>query len=212
MLLSRQEFDKRRVDNNLRIALIGMSNIGKSHWTRQIASRHGFKAFEVDMAIQKQLSLGSIGAAANWMGQPYEEGYSKKAKQYLDIEGEQALLASTTSGNQILDTTGSIIHLSGAVQRQIKSAYLIVYLEANNANIQTLIDRFSTSPKPLIWGRHYRQNKNTSQVESLIRSYPKLLNARAKEYASLSDVTVNVEALQNTKNIDFLKILQSSLC
>ena len=159
MLLSRQEFDQRRADNNLRIALIGMSNIGKSHWTREIASRHGFNAFEVDMAIQKQLSLGSISDAANWMGQPYEEGYSKKAKQYLGIEGEQTLLAGTTSGNLILDTTGSIIHLSGTVQRQIKSAYLIVYLEANNENIQTLISRFSSSPKPLIWGKHYRQNE-----------------------------------------------------
>ena len=211
MLLSRKEFDQRRADNNLRIALIGMSNIGKSHWTRQIASNHGFKAFEVDKAIQEQLSLGSISDAANWMGQPYEKDYQKKAKQYLDIEGEQTLLAGTKSGNLILDTTGSITHLSSAVQRQIKSAYLIVYLEANNANIQTLIDRFSTSPKPLIWGRHYRQNENTSQAESLIRSYPKLLSARAKKYVALSDVTVNVEALQNTKNIDFLKILQFSL-
>ena len=53
--------------------------------------------------------------------------------------------------------------------------------------------------------------KNMSQAESLIKAYPKLLSARAKEYAALSDVTVNVEALQNTKEIDFLKILQSSL-
>ena len=211
MLLSRQEFDQRRADNNLRIALIGMSNIGKSHWTRQIASRHGFKAFEVDTAIQEQLSLGSISDAANWMGQPFEKTYQEKAKQYLGIEGEQTLLAGTTSGNLILDTTGSIIHLSGAVQRRIKSAYLIVYLEANNANIQTLIDRFSNSPKPLVWGKYYRQNENMSQAESLIWSYPKLLSARAKEYACLSDVTVNVETLQNTKNTDFLKMLQSSL-
>lgn len=211
MLLSRQEFDQRRADNNLRIALIGMSNIGKSHWTRQIASRHGFKAFEVDMAIQEKLSLGSISGAANWMGQPYEEGYQKKARQYLSIEGDQTLAAKPKQGNLVLDTTGSIIHLSEAVQSQIKSSYIIVYLEANSKNVQTLIDRFSTSPKPLIWGKYYRHYKNTSQADSLIRSYPKLLNARARKYATLSDVTINTETLQTTDKTDFLKMLQSLL-
>ena len=211
MLLSHQKFEQKYANNDLRIALIGMSNIGKSHWANQISSRHGFKTFEVDMAIQAQLNLNSIGEAANWMGHPYGEGYQEKAKQYLGIEGKQTLRASSLPGNIVLDTTGSVIHLSEPVRKQIHENYLIVYLEANEENIKTLITRFSTSPKPLIWGKYYTEIENASPAESLIKSYPELLKARVEKYENMADVTINIAALKASDDVDFLNVLRSAL-
>lgn len=211
MLLSQQEFEEKFANNNLQIALIGMSNIGKSYWANQMSSRHGFNSFEVDMAIQEQLNLSSISAAANWMGHPYEEDYPEKARQYLGIEGEQTLRANAMPGNLVLDTTGSVIHLDTSVRQHITTNFLVVYLEANSKNIQTLIKRFSTSPKPLIWGEYYTELENVPRAENLIRSYPELLKARVKKYENMADITLNISALKTSEDVDFLQVLRSAL-
>ncbi|PHR56817.1 MAG: hypothetical protein COA43_13240 [Robiginitomaculum sp.] len=211
MLLSKDQFDQRLKSNTLRIALVGMSNIGKSHWTRQIVSVHKFTSYEVDTAIQKHLSLSSIRQSARWMGHPFEDGYNDKAAQYLKLEGELTLAAKSLNGNVILDTTGSVIHLDTDIQTSLNANYLTVYLRANTRAVTTLIKRFKKSPKPLIWGEHYKKHPSLSQMDSLFACYPNLLSARENMYENISDITLDVTALKNTDVTDFIQTLYAAL-
>lgn len=211
MRLTQAEFNTLKAANQLRIALIGMSNVGKSHWASQITELHNFKSYEVDAAIQEHLFLGSITQSARWMGHPYEDGYVEKSSRYLQLEAEQTLAAKAMGGNVVLDTTGSVIHLRDDEKIELHNTYLIVYLKVNGAAHKTLVQRFEKTPKPLIWGDHYTAYAGMSDRQSLLASYPTLLTARAQLYDQLADVVMDVDALKDTHTTDFIVALQSAL-
>ena len=71
MQLSRLEFEDRYAKNDLRIALIGMSNIGKSFTGQRLAQSFNFNLLEVDKIIWENLGKGSMADFAAWQGQPY---------------------------------------------------------------------------------------------------------------------------------------------
>ncbi len=211
MLLTQDQFDRLASQNQLKIALIGMSNIGKSHWTRQIVSKHGFSSYEVDQNIQKNLSLPTISDAAKWMGHPYEDGYLEKADQYLRLEEKLTLGGAQLEKNTVLDTTGSVAHLKNGTLNDLKINYLIVYIKAMQENVELLISRFEQSPKPLIWGGFYKQKPNLTPRQNLIACYPALLRSRETLYDQLSDITLSVSDLGTTDNTDFLTTLRERL-
>ncbi len=211
MLLSQEQFRENMANNQLRIALIGMSNIGKSHWAQQLASLHGFNVFEVDKVIQEQLGFSSLRETAKWMGHPYGATYNSKSKQYLACESQVTLLANSTKTNLVLDTTGSVIHLGEKTIKEISNKYLVVYLKAGLADIDTLVVRFTSSPKPIIWGDHYKQYDGKTHIDSLALSYPNLLEARAKLYTGFADVVLEVAQLKDTHTTDLLAVLHKIL-
>jgi len=135
MLLSSADFDAKRAKGDLSIALIGMSNIGKSYTAHRIAKANGFAHYDVDTLIQAKMDNPSMAAMAKWMGQPYADGYAHRAAEYLALETELTLAADQQSGNQILDTTGSVIHIDDSALKAIKNNYLIVYIQANLGDI-----------------------------------------------------------------------------
>ncbi|PHR93290.1 MAG: hypothetical protein COA69_04940 [Robiginitomaculum sp.] len=211
MILTQDDFDTRYRENRLRIALVGMSNIGKSHWTYQITSDHNFKSYEVDAAIQAELSLHSVSQSAKWMGHPYEDGYAEKSALYLQHEAKGTLAANALDGNIVLDTTGSIIHLDKNIKNGLQNSYLTVYLKASTEAVRTLVERFNLSPKPLIWSTHYHKHSGQSDYDSMFTCYPNLLEAREKLYEQLADITLDVEALKDAHTTDFLTALRDAL-
>ena len=201
MLLTRSEFDNALDSENLRIALIGMSNIGKSHWARRFKSRHGFTHHEIDKQIQDNLSLASISRSAEWMGHPYDDDYHEKASQYLKLESELTQDAANLSGNIVLDTTGSVIYIGEDPLKQLSNNFLVIYLAARPDDLNRLVKRFKSSPKPLIWGDHFHPVEGQSDEESLMSLYPSLLISRDGMYRELADIEIQARYISNKTNL-----------
>lgn len=197
MLLSAAEFDQKNAQNQLRIALIGMSNIGKSYTAQRIAKADGFECYDVDAQIQAELGKKDMGAMADWMGHPFTDGYAAKAAEYLSLEAELSLAAGHGEGNLVLDTTGSVIHIPDEDIISLNNNYLVIYIKANDADISTLIDRYFKYPKPTIWGDCYHPVAEKPDLDSLLACYPDLLALRAKLYKELADITIEAADLAN---------------
>ena len=76
----------------LRLALIGMSGAGKSHWTKNLAA-HGCPAVCCDDEIESRLAPAlqsggytGINGVAAWMGWPDSPTHAKREAQYLAEE------------------------------------------------------------------------------------------------------------------------------
>jgi shikimate kinase len=143
------------------------------------------------------------------MGNPYERRYKSRAASYLKLEGEMTLGADMSCGNLVLDTTGSVIHLDDEILKALKNRYLTVYLKAKDSDIDRLVERFRTTPKPLIWGNHYKKRPDMSDKDSMIDCYRDLLLARDKKYEALADVTVPASSF--TKDEDVLAAFKLAL-
>lgn len=188
MKLTQAQILERYDARDLKIALIGMSNIGKSMTAKRLAKAFDFQLIDIDSEIQKRLGQDSMEDFAGWQGQPYEPGYKDREKQSLALETDAMLAAmQQTSGNVILDTAGSVIYTSDAALRQLKDTYFVVHIAADRADIKRLQDIYFTSPKPLVWADHYQERPNLSHIENIQKCYPELLKSRAKLYAALAD-------------------------
>lgn len=189
------------------IALIGMSNVGKSHWARQLTTS-GYVLIDCDRNVEGRLAkkigkkdLGGIGGVAEWMGQPYDPQYKERSTAYLQEEAEvmheAADLLRTGRHNYVVDTTGSVIYLAREIQEALQQASTVVYLKAPDSVTDDMVRKFTECPKPLIWGNIYTPKNGKSDKESLIDCYPKLLEDRAKRYEAIADITLdNYQALR----------------
>jgi len=209
--LTQAEFDEKRTQGTLRLALIGMSNIGKSYTAQRLVRAEGFTCYDVDAAIQAEMGNPNMQEMAKWMGHPYTDGYAKKAAKYLALEAELSLKANTQIGNLILDTTGSVVHIPDTAKQKLKDNFLIVYIKASPADIDILTQRYFKYPKPTIWGDSFQKISGKSNRASLLTCYPHLLKHRAKLYENMADISVQASVLtnQDLKDADILPLLQS---
>jgi shikimate kinase len=200
MKLSRADFEKRYAENRLKIALVGMSNIGKSYTGMRLATAFDFDLIEVDTLIREQLGQGSMEDFAAWQGQPYSDGYSEREKQSIALESEATKRAlKHEGGNAVLDTTGSVIYTDDDVRASLTEDWFVVYISASGHAIERLKVQYFKQPKPLIWNNFYQCKKSQTQDEAILESYPKLLAARAKAYASLADIAIGSDVILDTK-------------
>ena len=81
-----------------------------------------------------------------------------------------------------------------------------LYIKANDADLQILIDRYFAHPKPTIWGDKFHKIDGMSDTESLLACYPEMLATRANLYAQLADITIPSSALTDP-NLDDTGIL-----
>ncbi len=196
MHLSRDEFERRYADNALRIALVGMSNIGKSYTGMRIATSFAFDLIEVDKLIWEALGQSSMADFAAWQGQPYSEGYAEREAKSIALESEATAKAITsTSGNAILDTTGSVIYTDKGVQEKLVSDWYIVHIAASPEAVSLLKEQYFKHPKPLIWNGHFTCKAGQTSDEAIMECYPDLLASRAKAYADLADVTIESDLI-----------------
>lgn len=196
MNLSRDEFERRYADNNLRIAFVGMSNIGKSYTGMRIATRYDFDLIEVDKLIWEALGQGSMADFAAWQGQPYSDGYAEREAKSIALESDATAKAiASTSGNAILDTTGSVIYTDKEVQEKLISDWYMVHISASLEVVELLKGQYFKRPKPLIWNGHYSCKAGQKPDEAIMDCYPELLKSRAKAYAALADVMIESDLI-----------------
>ncbi len=211
MKLSVKEFEAKINADSLRIAFIGMSNIGKSHLATMLGRIDGFCHFEVDKQIQNSLGFGSMAEISDWLGFPWDKEYKRRASKYLQLEARHSLNAKAQK-SLILDTTGSVVHIDNNSIKTIKQNYLVIYLKAKKEDIAKLRNTYFQQPKPTIWGDYYKKYQGLSEPDSLLKSYPGLLAARDKLYSEMADIIIDASGFHGVeKGRQVLQMIKSAL-
>lgn len=206
----------------IKLSLIGMSGAGKSHWTRKLAGA-GFRAINVDDRIERKLAPElsanghhGIGGVAAWMGWPDQPEYREREHQYLasEIESMCELLDEVEASGQdgiVLDTTGSVVYTGEEICRRLQRLTTVVYLAASPDEEHTLISRYMSDPKPVLWGDIFSQQSGESARETVARCYPQLIAHRKQLYERYANVIVPMARLRDTSPDarGFLEILDS---
>lgn len=209
MKLTRAEFDAKYAAGTLKVAFIGMSNIGKSYTAMRLATKYDFSLIEVDKIIWENLGHDSMDAFAEWQGHPYTEGYGDREKHSIALESEATRKAlKTEARNPIIDTTGSVIYTDENVLKALRQDYYVVYIEAMDEHVERLKVQYFKQPKPLIWAGHYQKLEGKSETESILECYPKLLASRGKAYSSYADVTLRSTMILNP-DVSIVDIFQT---
>lgn len=187
MRLSREVFLDRYRAGRLQLALIGMSNAGKSRSAQALARERGFRWISVDDEIER------VFPGAGRLDRRSTAAPSSRRRQRRNLEREAACLAALplpTRGNIVLDTTGSLVHLPEEVTQPLRAGYLVVYLEVPAEDEGRLAERIFEAPKDLYWGSSYDRRAGESMPESLRRSFAALYAWRRARYQQLADITV----------------------
>jgi len=193
MKLSPQEVQARYKAGELKIALIGMSNIGKSHLAKQLKDQFSFESIEVDRVIQSHLGKTNMADHAAWLGHPYSDGYAAREAEAIKLETRataQAADICLSGANSVLDAPGSVIYVDETLINLIQTQFFCVYIKAAETDIQRLKALYYTNPKPLIWKDNYKAKRGEDSDKSVMASYEGLLHARAIKYQALSDLTL----------------------
>lgn len=188
-------------DKPLRLALIGMSGSGKSHWANNLAAL-GCPIVCCDSEIEARLApvlksggYAGINGVAAWMGWPDSPTYAEREAHYLTEE--IAVLDEVLSSLEkdptcalVLDTTGSVIATGNHTLHRLRRQMTIVYLAASADETQLLIQRYLQDPKPVLWQGAFRSHPGETPQQTVIRCYPLLIAARRQSYEALAHVTL----------------------
>ncbi len=191
MLLTKRQFDMRIKRGSLPLALIGMSNIGKSFRAGQLEKEKGFQRVSIDDEIGERLGVTGVDGLAHWMGFPFEKRYAAAEAGYLRHEAEAMGGLKISKGkNLVVDTTGSVVYLPQEGLADFRERFLIVHLEVTESMIPEMTDRFFMHPKPVIWGGMFDRRPNESIEVALRRCYPGWLRFRLEKYKGLADLSI----------------------
>ncbi len=189
-------------DQPLRLALIGMSGSGKSHWTKNLAAL-GRSTVCCDDQIEARLApalnaggYSGINGVAAWMGWPDSPAYLEREAQYLTQE--IAVLDEVLSGLEqdpkrelVLDTTGSVIstgnHTLHRLRRQMTIVYLAVCRTTKSSCSSSVISR---TPSPFCGKGAFRPRPGETPQQTVVRCYPVLIAARRQSYEALAHLTL----------------------
>jgi shikimate kinase len=187
-----------------------MSGAGKSHWTRKLVEA-GFRAIGVDDRIEEKLApelsaggYSGIGGVAAWMGWPDQPEYRDREQKYLVSEIEsmrEALDEVEASGEDgiVVDTTGSVVYTGEAICRRLQRLTTVVYLAATAGEEETLIARYLSDPKPVLWGDLFSERPGELAKDAVARCYPQLLAYRKQLYERFAHITVSMAYLRETE-------------
>jgi hypothetical protein len=191
----------------LRLALIGMSGAGKTHWTKHLAAAN-LPAISCDDQIEQRLApilqqggYHGIHGVAAWMGWPDSSTYAERESLYLaeEISALDEILTGlekSPASGLILDTTGSVIHTGNNLLFRLRKLMKIVYLAASAEEQQLLIQRYLQDPKPVLWRGAFQPRPGESPKETVARCYPALIAARRQSYEALAHTTLPVAELR----------------
>jgi shikimate kinase len=201
-----------------------MSGAGKSYWARKLATA-GFRAISIDDRIEEKLASelaagsyrGTSGVAA-WMGWPNQPSYREREQKYLRAEMDsmrEALdeMDRSASEGLVLDTTGSVVYTGDAICRRLKRLTTVVYLEASVQEEGTLIARYLSDPKPVLWGEHYSQRPGEAAQAAVARCYPALIADRKRLYERYAERTVSLARLREAARDprEFLELVEAQV-
>ena len=89
MQISLSEFEQKYAENDLRIAFIGMSNIGKSYTAKRLSERFNFDLIEVDKIIWEKLGQGSMRILRPGKGSPIQKDMPSEKPSLLRLKVKQ---------------------------------------------------------------------------------------------------------------------------
>jgi shikimate kinase len=192
-------------DKPLRLALIGMSGSGKSHWSKNLAAL-GCPTVSCDDAIEARLArvlqaggYQGINGVAAWMGWPDSPTYAERESEYL--REEIAALDEVLSGLEkdpkrelVLDTTGSVICAGNHILHRLRRQMTVVYLAASPEETQLLIQRYLHDPKPVLWQGVFQPRPGETPHHTVFRCYPLLIAARHRSYEALAHLNIPIRA------------------
>jgi shikimate kinase len=192
----------------LRLALIGMSGVGKTFWTKRL-TQAGHRSICCDDRIEQRLrprleSGGYVGihGVASWMGWPDRPTYAEREAEYLaeeiaTLDEVLTELERDPSTELVLDTTGSVIYTGNNLLRRLRRQMRIVYLLASAEEQQLLMERYLRDPKPVLWRGAFQAKRGEAPGETVARCYPTLIAARRQSYEALAHSTVAVAELRD---------------
>jgi shikimate kinase len=188
-------------DKPLRLALIGMSGSGKSHWAKNLAAM-GCPTICCDDAIEARLApvlksggYEGINGVAAWMGWPDSPAYREREAEYLreeigTLDEVLSMLEKDSQRELVLDTTGSVISTGNHILHRLRKQMTVVYLAASEQETQLLIERYLRDPKPVLWQGVFQARVGETPRETVVRCYPLLIGARRRSYEALAHLTV----------------------
>lgn len=200
MKISAQEFRDQLAARapRQRLIFVGMSGVGKSHWSTRLASRYGYELIELDELIgnspelkhliQDHAGKDNAEKLGRYFGMPWEPGFAEREQKLLAVE--QQLLQSDFPSDAMLDLGGSVIYSPQEMTR-LATTGLVIYLSAGQAEEERMLRTFLARPKPVCWNGHYHEHFGESHATALARCYPELLHARAREYTRYADITID---------------------
>jgi len=223
MKLSRRQFERLFQDNQLVLSFVGMSNIGKTYWSKKLHNI-GFGHFSCDDLIEAKLgpSLNELGYAgiedvSRWLGQPHDEKFATNQQKYLSFEREvmEDIFAQIKNGkkqNTIIDTTGSVIHTGRNLCDRLKQYSMVIYIEASENMKEKMFKQYLEEPKPVVFGDVYNQKEGETSIQALSRCYRKLLDLRSVLYAECADVVIPRGAIgENMLINEFISLLKHAI-
>ena len=223
MNLSHVQFDERSRDHQLVVTVFGMSNVGKSYWSRALENM-GWHRIWADGRLHRTLERAGLlrdatdEGLARWLGMPYEEGFADRQRRLLELEAELFWeiaheLEVGEIGNTVMDPGGSFIYAGAVLCEAVQARSLMVYVEATPQMHQEMFERFIAFPKALLWPPgSFEQRPGEHAREALARCYSKLLETRAQTYAKYADVTIPYSELPRDGNgKQFLEAVRARL-
>lgn len=227
MKLSKKEFQQRVREHTLRIAFVGMSNIGKSRLAKDMERKGGWTRLDIDGAICERLEKRDLRELAVWLGFPADARYAENEQHYLAIENEETFAAieyaRTLSGSVVLDTTGSVVYLSQETLREMKRDFFVIHVGTSAKDVDELFETYKNNPKPVVWHGMYKEAPHGNDFldittpeaqaqKDLEHSYRSLLADRLMRYTLVADATINRFVLYKPKTIpDLLRAIEKSL-
>jgi shikimate kinase len=175
------------------ITLTGMSGLGKSYWSKVLATK-GYKRFCCDDMIEdrivklckipdkKEIDIGK------WMGFPFEKEYRRNENIYLTFEIEvlseiiSYLQTADPSEKIVIDTTGSAPYSGEDIMNRLRELSCIVHLSVSQDHHIEMLEKYINKPRPVLWGDLYVKKSFETEKEALARSYEALLVYRETLY------------------------------
>lgn len=133
------------------ISLIGMSNVGKSYWSKIISDKLNYQRFSIDEMIAEKIfedygiNLADETEMSSWMGQPNQPQYVKNSQIYLQIEDKmtnQVLDSIDRNSAVVIDTTGSLVHLNERTLNKLSQKSRVIHLQNDQSKLEQMITEY----------------------------------------------------------------------
>lgn len=210
-----------------------MSQVGKSYYSKMLEEQKGFYRFDCDAIIAGRIDIDSklpinpnvspTRRLAVWMGVPGDPGYEEKRDEYLKLEeGVMRDILIYLNGlspeekrshNFVIDTTGSVVHLSDEIKESLKDVSdEVAYLVSSKVNEDHLLRNFLKEPKPIVFpDGMYQDDPERGKRRNRVIAYQRLLDYRSKFYKELQTISIFPEDRKGITNADqFLETMWKS--